>query len=288
MRLLVILFLLSFEQLAAQPAYFVPLKKSEVPRRLLQATCQELGDCRARFARLGEAWVGDVNHDGEKEIIVFPGTGGTGGSDAALCQRRGESWARLLDYFPYDTRFLILSKVRDGYSDLCLDDHHCFKWNGKQYVGYEPADYRQLPWSELDTRNPREATLRWMYRYAALRSFHFEPDWYEVSPHSDLGASLGLGKSENRVWTAIEDKALGLRWVSLYKAGVWAVKGKRAFLILPRSAHVGTENLAIEDDWLIMRNHTGGGTEEVARYNRRTRELLITDLNPFWLHPINE
>ena len=75
---------------------------------------------------------------------------------------------------------------------------------------------------------------------------------------------------------------LKLRWVAIFKGGVYGVEGDRSFLLLPRPAYGGAERLEIDGDWLVVfasvsLEHADPKLEvrEVARYNRRTRELRV-------------
>lgn len=292
-----LLLILLSQQSVAGPRYFHRLDKASLPPALRESLpyCEESRkECLRRFLSVGDAWAGDLNDDGKEEIIVFPGYGGTGGQNAVLFEQRSNKWRVLLDYFSYDNRFLILPLARSGYHDLCLDDNHCFKWNKNIYVRYSARDYRKLLPANLETRSTDEATLRWMNRYAGKKSFHLAPDWYVVGKSSDLPERLGLVESKAKgVWAEQMNESTGVHWVSVYKAGVWGVQGKRAFLLLPRAEHKGAERFEIEGDWLLI--YVDGvvteaplGQSVVARYNRTTREMQILAAKPFWLDPIDD
>jgi len=261
-----------------QTTHFRPFKKSLVPSALFATDppCpepDEPSDCRRRFKSVGNAWTGDVNGDGLDELLIVPGTGGTGGSDMWLYQKIGNRWRPILYAFPYLERLDILPIVRSGYHDLHLDSLQCYKWNGHKYVAYASEDYRKLQPEFFDTSNPINASILWLARYAGLKEFQFEPRWFSFVPRqTHLGESL-------------EDRKHNLRWVAEFKGAVWGVRGNRSFLIIPRPAHTGCDRLGFEGDWLLIYG-VGFGMEEekpIARYNRRTHRLVIDTRDPFWI-----
>lgn len=274
---MILALLLGLQELP-QTTHFRPLKKSLVPSVLFASDppCpapDEPSDCGWRFREVGNAWTGDVNGDGVNELLVVPGTGGTGGSDMWLYQKVGNRWRPILHAFPYLERLGILPIVRSGYHDLHLDSLHCYKWNGRKYVAYVPEDYRKLRPGFFAISNPDNASILWLARYGGLKEFDFEPRWFLFQPQP---THLG---------DALEDHEYNLRWVAEYKGPVWGVRGKRSFLILPRPAHTGGDRLDFEGDWFLIYSDWGGMTERrpVARYNRRTHRLVIETRDPFWL-----
>lgn len=282
---------LLMQQSNVSPRPFRPIEKNKVPAVLIERppSCDpDLDDaarCTERFRDVGDAWTGDVNGDGVDEVIVFPGTGGTGGSDAVLFQKRGTKWRAILSYFPYNDTQYILPVARSGYHDLCLDDRHCFKWAGKRYVSYTTEDYRRLSAGHFSkSPDAKEASLRWLTRYAGLERFRFSPDLYSVATVPRL---RGAVHERSRIWAELKDYDYGIHWISLYKGEVWGVKGDSAFLILPRPSHTGCARLETSGDWLLIYGERTDAEVTIAQYNRRTGEMRIKDESPFWLHSIN-
>jgi hypothetical protein len=264
------------QEFNAIPAADVPASVFEVGQLLCDA--REPAECRRRFVQKGGAWAGDVNGDGVRELLLQGAElSGTGGSLYFLYQRQGKSW-QSLSAEPQNTdaitltpspRFDILPVVRSRYHDLRLSVTGCFKWNGTGYVPYETSDYHALQAGWFDASKLDEAELFWAIRYRGAPSVTLNPQWFAGRP--EWGASVEL-----------EDQMLKLRWVAMFKGGVYGVERDRCFLLLPRPAYGGAERLEIDGDWLVVfasvsLEHVDPKLEvrEVARYNRRTREIRV-------------
>ncbi|MBI4465863.1 MAG: hypothetical protein HY656_00345 [Acidobacteria bacterium] len=253
---------------AAELRHFRPAEKSLVPAALIEELCPdpERKACWQFFEETGKAWVGDVSNDGEAELLIFPGRAfvGSGGLSLFLYQRRGEQWISLIEeegWLIRGIRVDILPIVRRGYSDLRLGADLCWKWNGAQYVAYEPEDYRQLSPAWFDASDLREAEIFWRLRYGGLKKFNFEPQWFPGVPKGSVNSTL-------------DDAELGWRWVAMFKGGVYGARGEESFLLLPQPDYLGAGRLELEGDWLLIYG-PGDPPDLLARYNRRTRELRI-------------
>jgi hypothetical protein len=256
--------------LSQQPAnpvqQFQPVPVAGVPLAVFSGdVCDdnEEADCRREFLQKGAAWAGDVNGDGVREILVkSPFLGGTGGEPYFLFQQRQKSWepltpdGRMLT-LTGSPRFDILPPVHGGYHDIRVDATGCFKWNGKEYVSYDTADFRKLSPAWFDASKLGEAELFWTMKYRGSQGATFEPQWFMSVPQSSINAE-------------VDDPTLSLRWVAMFKGGVYGVQNGRSFLLVPQPAYGGAEQLELQGDWLVV---SAGG--EIARYNRRTKELLV-------------
>ena len=267
--------LLLAAQHAPQVSQFEAGRKTEALRALIESDefCQ--GDdpavCWKEFQRSGEVWRGDVNGDHSPELILQPGSAwsGTGGNWYFLLQHRGNKWVRL-DPRGWQTRkprFDILPILRNGYHDLRVEVDGCLKWNGEEYVDYASEDYRQLSPAFFDATNPLETDIFWRIRYSGLDKFKFDPQWVPFFPD-------GARNSSNQ---ELPDPTLDVRWVALFKGGVWGVRAGKGFLLLPQPAYRGSEKLEIQGDWLVIYGERVGDQAPpvVARYNRRTQEMKL-------------
>lgn len=247
--------------------HFRPAKKSMVPASAFRDICADLVNeaCRQEFLASGAAWLGDVNDDGRNELLVFPGSSfsGTGGQSYFLYQRQGGKWVSLAEdgWQLRGRRFDILPMVRQGYYDLRIGVDSCVKWNGTQYEPYEAVDYRQLSPELFPAPDVYDAALLWQVRYAGLTTVQFEPAWVPDLPRGSANAEL-------------EDPEFGLRWVAMFKGGVYAVQAQRSFLLLPQPTYLGAAKLRFEGDWLLIYDEQEPPSL-LARYNRRTGELRI-------------
>ena len=69
--------------------------------------------------------------------------------------------------------------------------------------------------------------------------------------------------------------------LSFFKGGVWAVKGNRAFLLVPQPSHLGAQRLELRGDWLFIYGELEEPDDSPdVRYNRRTHELRYAE--NFW------
>ncbi|MHB8541610.1 MAG: hypothetical protein ACYDCD_11815 [Candidatus Acidiferrales bacterium] len=259
--------------------HFISIGNSSVPERIVQSSevCDDTPQaCWRNFVRYGKGWAGDVNDDGVDEFIVFPGLGsaGSGGYWYFLFQKRDSEWKTITAGGPpsgwqtFQPRFDILPIKHAGYHDLRLEPAWCVKWDGKQYVDYTDTDYHRLLPAFFNASDPGNAEILWDIRYRGLTSFHFEPMW---SPGPDL--------SKHSVNVVVNDPEFNLRWLALFKGGVWGVRGNRGFLLLPQPAYKGSEKMEINGDWLIIHGEYDDPDKVpavVARYNRRTHELTVS------------
>ena len=248
--------------------HFRPAEKSVVPAILIEELCPdpEGKACWQAFKETGDIWVGDVNDDGVEELLLFPGSSysGTGGQSLFLYQKRQGKWVSLMEeegWLIRGRRLDILPIVREGYHDLRLGVDFCLQWSGKQYVAYEPSDYRQLSPDFFPAPDVHEAVIFWRIRYDGLRVVRFEPQWISDVPSWSVNAEL-------------DDPLLGLRWVAMFKGGVYGVQDHRSFLLLPQPAYLGAAKLQFDGDWLLIYNEEES-PQVLARYNRRTGELRI-------------
>jgi hypothetical protein len=264
--------------------HFKPLQKSAVPPVLIAGErCPEpdtTAECRQRFKHIGRAWTGDVNDDGVDELLIEPGTGGSGGQDMDLFQRRGGQWVSILTALPYLERLDILPTTRNGYHDLHLDSLHCYKWSGEGYVGYDVEDYRKLRPEFFNASDPRNSSILWLSRYAGLTQSQLEPHWFPFEKKTLARLAAELDDPEGRI-----------HWLAESRGGVWGVQENRAFLLLPRPAYKGCERLEFDGEWLVIYGAKGGGYGDptpVARYNRRTQSFILVGealQSPYWLDP---
>lgn len=240
------------------------VESSAVPQTFWESADEVCGyvepeECMQSFQERGGAWVGDLNDDGVDELLVMM-PGGTGGDPYFLFGKGKQGWVPLADNggwlaltrFP---RYEILPVVRKGYHDLRIAVDTCVKWDGDKYVAYADDDYRQLSPTWFDAASLEDAEIFWAIRYRGLREFVFEPRWF-----AEVSKWLG---------TAIEDKEQDIRWAPMFKGGVYGIRGDRSFLLLPRPAYRGADELELQGDWLVIYAEE----KEVARYNRRTKEL---------------
>jgi len=230
-------------------------------------------ECWQDFQDYGEVWAGDVNDDGVDELLISPGIdwSGTAGDTYILYQSKGAKWVQLLQeqdgWQVNDPRFDILPASHNGYHDLRVATAWCLKWNGKNYVDYEDVDYRLLAPDLFDSSNWQEADIFWAIRYKGLKKFKVEPQWFPRPERWNENA------------TNVNDPELKIVWTSLFKGGVWGVSDKHAFLLLPRPAYLGAEQMELDGDWLVIHVEGSGDIHAarpaVARYNRKTHELHI-------------
>ncbi len=217
----------------------------------------------------------DVNRDKMDEVLISSKMWiGSGGQWFVLYQRRAKRWAALKKggWQTLDPRFDILPRIRQSYHDLRISRNWCLKWNGKEYVDYEPDDYHRLSPSLFNASDLLEAEIFWSIRYRALRAFRLEPQWFPFFE----GAPAGSVDLE----VELNDPEYGRRWVALFKSGVWGVRDKRGFLLLPRPGYLGATKLEFAGDWLLIFGDPSDD-QPVARYNRHTQELRIEGLIPF-------
>lgn len=264
--------------------HFKPADKSIVPKSLLDSKylCGDMEDfgetmtvCEEDFYQLGRVWTGDVNDDGVKELVIYlgPEWSGSAGDSYELLQKRGKQWIPLLgedaDWFTPDPRFDLLPIVRGGYHDLRVSVDLCMKWDGDDYVYYSDDDYHKLSPSFFDASHWVEAEIFWAIRYRGLNSLHLKPMWSSVPDPKEI----------TRVVT-VDDPQSNLKWVALFKGGVWGVRGNRGFLLLPQPAYKGSEKMEIDGDWLVIHGDYESPSKEprvVARYNRVTHELKLEE-----------
>jgi len=273
---LILIAMLAAGQVTPQVRQFQRASKSIVPKSVLDSkmicgdtasTLETVDECEKKFESYGGAWTGDVNDDGVKELVVFPGWTGTGGSTYFLLQRRGADWIPLIDeWFTSNPEFDILPITRNGYHDLRIAIDQCVKWNGKQYVDYEDADYHRLSPEFFDASNWWNAFIVWDIHYQGLNDFHFEPQWFPMPAPQHRSSSN----------VVVNDPQNGLKWVAFFKGGVWGVKGESEFLLLPQPAYAGAQEMEIDGDWLVIHGDTPSPNPSVvARYNLRTKEMII-------------
>jgi hypothetical protein len=259
---------------------FHEIAAAEVPAALFANRAElcdalEATECRREFLQRGRAWLGDVNSDGVPELLLQGAVlGGTGGDPYLLFQQRRQSWLPLTAQGGWVTltgspRFDILPSVRGGYHDIRVSVDGCFKWNGQAYVPYEPGDFRALSPRWFDASQLAEAELFWAIRYRGAPTLTLDPQWFPAIPRGTDNVD-------------VEDPVLALRWVALFKGGVYGVQGERSFLLLPRPAYRGAERLQLEGEWLVVyATVTTDSTnprpelQPVARYNRRSKELHV-------------
>lgn len=268
---------------AGQVRRFQPADKSVVTAdvRTSADLCRgtSISDCWEGFNEVGQAWVGDVNGDGIDELMVFPGYGwsGSGGDWHFILQKRGARWRSLYPegFQVFDARFDILPKIRDGYHDLRIEVDWCLKWNGTRYMEYAPSDYRALSPAWFDSSDYEQAEIFWSQRYAGLKKFKLDPRWFRVP-------ATGFGASQN---ATAQDSRTGATFLAVHKAGVWELRDGKAFLLLPRPAYRGADDLKIQGDWLLIYAEPWGHGHldrvEVARYNLRTAELTTVDFQSY-------
>lgn len=245
---------------------------SIVPRELIASNeiCSESDEeCWESFRDTAEVWTGDVNGDGVEEILLHPGSywAGSAGQWFFLFQERDGDWIPLSEEGWLVRRFWfqILPVHREGYHDLRVAGDWCVKWNGAAYVSYEPEDYHQLSPEFFDATNWWDAEMFWTIRFAGRDRVDFEPRWFP------LPADWPPFTVNDR----LPDPEGEVTWVALFKAGVWGQKGSQAFLLLPRPAYLGAGSLRIEGDWLLIYEAGEPLSLLLARYNRRTGELIL-------------
>lgn len=259
---------------------FRPIDVAETPSDLFQAEgvlCDyfDAQQCRKDFLEGGAAWAGDVNNDGQSELLVRSAYfGGTAGSAYFIFQKRENYWVVLSPSgsggvltITGSSQFGILPIMHDSYHDIRIGVVGCFKWNGKAYVLYEADDWHKLQSSWFDSSKLEEAELFWAIRYRGMQQATFKPQWFPSIPGWSSNAEL-------------DDPQLGLRWLATFKGGVYAVQKDKSFLLLPAPAYRGAEKLEIQGDWLVIyasvqvdRERNKWELRPVARYNRRTGEL---------------
>jgi len=281
----------------AHIGHFQPVDKAALPAGFVAKMCTSdplapTEACPEEFARNGAVWAGDVNDDGIDEYIIDPGgVPGTLGPARNLVQLRGAEWVELAclndpeqdcksDWNTLRARFDILPIIRAGYHDLRIEVDHCIKWDGRRYIDYQADDYARLKAEWFDLSDSHDAELFWTMRYAGKENFRFEPVWFNIDPQ-ELGATprpyigFPVRVVEYPVLPYVsrrdsEDK--NLTWVSLFKGGIWGLRGNRAFLLVPQLAYLGAQRLEIRGDWLLIYGRLEQSQPNV-RYNRRTHEL---------------
>jgi len=280
--------LLSFP--ASQPVqHFKKAPTSQFPREVVERDfCKDQEqDCWERFLRDGSLWAGDVNGDGAAEFLVFPGDGwqGSGGSWYYLYEKRGKDWVSLAKetndqdfdgWFTLHPRFDILPAVRNGYHDLRVAAAVCMKWDGKEYVDYDPADYHSLDPGWFNSRDSNDAEIFWAIRYAGHDKIIFRPQWFPIS-QGDFPTRDQLERlnplPEHYLGVELNDPKEHIRWYAVHKGGVWAVRGTQVFFLAPQVSEAleGVGDLKIDRDWLLGM----GASRPSIRYNRRTHDLIL-------------
>jgi len=157
----------------------------------------------------------------------------------------------------------------------------CIKWDGKEYVVYEPADYHSLSPSWFNDHDSREAEIFWAIRYSAHNKVIFAPQWFPVSGDDFVTLTSDHPRpsapiSEPRLVAAeLDDPQENLRWYGLLKGGIWAVRGNQAFFLAPQVSETfeNIERLKIDGDWL--RGFGDSASQPSIRYNRHTHELIL-------------
>lgn len=249
---------------------FRPIDKMAIPRSLIEEVCPlDFRPCWEDFLQYGGAWVGDVNNDGVDELllslsnVIWPVSEG---DLHRLYERRSGAWVAIdgAGWQAGGRKLGMLPPVRAGYHDLRIGISLCLKWNGSQYVPYAAEDYRQLPPELFDKSNTLEAYIFWLIRYAGLKTFRFEPQWFPFD------------WSEEEADDVLDDPQYNLRWAAFYKAGVWGIRNNQAFLLVPRVGYVGPDRFELRDDWLLIYSDVHPENPAV-RYNRRTGELRIEE-----------
>jgi len=289
--------------------HFVEVAFDRFPQSVIMRDfCDEPGDaseCWRDIRSSGTVWAGDVNGDHIDELILFPGVQATGsaGRSYYLYQRHGRTWQSIVmagddaddGWFTDRPRFEILPITRSGYRDLRVAVNDCLKWSNGKYVDYDPADYAALEPAWFDDADPHQAEIFWAIGHPKTESSRVEPQWFPISPafflepprtKSDRGQMPAMLKEWHNdggiprlVMSAVDDAVQGIRWVSLQRAGIWGIRGGRAFLLVPRPSYLGACTLTIKGDWLLGYETCSledEPSEPEVRYNLRTHELQIT------------
>jgi len=277
--------------------HFRQLPSSAFPGTFVRGYCKGNkwdSECSKHFPKNARIWAGDVNGDGFDELIVDDGgVPGTMGHFYELYQFRRNQWESISCLSREDclsgwntlrSRFDILPIERGGYHDLRVAVDVCLKWDGKTYVAYESADFQHLLPEWFDSTNGRDAETMWMIRYAGKSRFTLDPEWFAVegiefrhAPRAYMTFQVIPQIEMPRLpYEVQEDPEYNVRWVSLFRAGVWGVEGERAFLLVPQPSYLGAQKFELSGDWLLV---YGEITEEqpVIRYNRRTREVIYVE-----------
>jgi hypothetical protein len=224
-------------------------------------------ECREHFDAFGGLWAADVDGDGAYEFLVKTGTKPTDGDDFLLFQKSAGRWTEILKASPFHERLDILPIRHDRYRDLCLEEYRCFKWTGARYEAYAAEDYHQLKGNFFDARYPEDAPMLWLSHYAGLKQFTLEPLW--MIPPKRL---------EQQSQAVLKD-ADGTSWFGIRKGDVWAVSGRHGYLVLPRPAYLGCGRLESDGDWVLI---YGEIDTQVARFNRRTKQMILLAPNLYW------
>jgi len=179
--LMVLLTTISAVNVAASVRHFQRADRSTIPKSVLDSKllCGDTGDttesvevCEKKVMTEGSVWTGDVNDDGIRELVIYPGGdwSGTGGETYFLLQRRGSQWVSLFkdpsEWFTRNAEFDILPTTRGGYHDLRIDIGWCVKWNGTHYQDYDANDYHNL---SLDFLTLRIGGIRRFSGISAIR-----------------------------------------------------------------------------------------------------------------------
>jgi len=293
-------FFLSLALLLSSPAspsvrHFKKAPTSRFPRQVVERDfCQEEEQhCWENFLSQGSLWAGDLNGDGTDELLVFPGDDwwGSGGKWYFLYEKRGKDWVSLTKdandhdsedgWFTPHPRFDILPAARNGYHDLRVAADLCMKWDGKEYVDYDPGDYHSLNPVWFNNRDSYDAEIFWAIHYAGHDKVIFTPQWFPISPGEfpTLDQRRRLRRSlpfpEHYLGLELNDPKEHVRWYALNKGGVWAIRGNQVFFLAPQVSDTfeSIDDLKIDGDWLL-----GSGmaaSRPSIRYNRRTHELIL-------------
>lgn len=286
--------------------HFVALAFDRFPRSVVMRDFCDTDDanCFREVRSSGAVWAGDVNGDHIDELVLFPGSqwAGSAGRNYFLYQRQGGVWQLIVrgdetkGWLTDRPRFEILPISRNGYRDLRIDVIDCLKWSGGKYVPYDAADYAGLVPAWFDQSDPHQAEILWAIRHGKAEPSRLEPQWFPISsaffynpqqrskinskdPQLLVQEWHDDGALPRVVSAAVDDGEQNIRWVSLMRAGVWGIRGSRAFLLVPRMSYLGVCTLQIKGDWLIGYEDCeprGELSEPDVRYNRRTRELQIS------------
>src|SRR5262249_45990393 len=145
-------------------------------------------------------------------------------------------------------RFDILPIVRQGYHDLRVEVDHCLKWDGKRYIDYDPPDYSNLHADWFDSNDSHEAELFWTMRYHERTGIRLEPQLFAISAEefnrpvkAYMSFPVRVLEFPKLPYEVLPDPALGLKWLSFFKGGVWGVQGDRAFLLVPQPSYLGAQ-----------------------------------------------